>query len=77
LPLLKFQPSYVHSDIGLGISGVAAGDCKMYGTRVVIVNGFMMQVCFLRARSPLCMVCGSILKLRRITTALNFASENF
>jgi hypothetical protein len=40
---------YVRSEIGLGISGVAAGDCKMYGTHVVILNGFMLQVCFLRA----------------------------
>jgi hypothetical protein len=43
---------YVHSEIGLGISGVAAGDCKTYGTCVVILNGFMLQVCFLRTYSP-------------------------
>jgi hypothetical protein len=43
---------YVHSEIGLGISGVATGDCKIYGTCVVISNGFTLQVCFLRACSP-------------------------
>ena len=43
---------YVYSEKGLGISGVAAGDCEMYGTYVVILNGFMLQVCFLRAFSP-------------------------
>jgi hypothetical protein len=30
--------TYVHSEIGLGISGVAAGDCKMYGNFVVILT---------------------------------------
>jgi hypothetical protein len=42
---------YGQSEIALGISGVSAGDCKMYGTFVVGLNGFMLQVCFLRTYS--------------------------